>query len=270
MPKKINDLISLDKPLIIFDLETTGLSINLDRIIEIAYLKIMPACAGRPDGEILKGDWLINPEMKIPAEAFAIHGISDEKVKDAPTFKAKAEEFFNIFNDCAYSGFNVFNFDLPMLKREFLRAGLDFDYTNAKVIDAKVIYHKMEPRDLAAAYKFYCKKEHVDAHNALADVEATAQILAKQLEKYEETRDWDFIYKIHHASDDRFVDTDRKFYWRGGEAFFAFSKHKDRSLADVAKKEPGFLDWIISADFSDETKEIVRKALNGELPKKSA
>lgn len=262
--KKITDLISLDKPLVVFDLETTGLSINLDRIVEIAYLKIMP------DGAILKGDWLLNPEMKIPAEAFAIHGISDEKIKNQPTFKAKAEELWEIFNDCSYSGFNVLGYDLPMLKREFLRVGLDFDYASAKIIDAKVIYHKMEPRDLAAAYKFYCKKEHDGAHNALADVEATAEILGRQLEKYSETRDWDFIYKIHHAADDRFVDTDRKFYWRSGEAYFAFSKHKDRPLADIAEKDPGFLEWIISADFSEETKEIVRKALNGELPKKSA
>ena len=264
MSKKINDLISLDKPLIIFDLETTGLSINLDRIVEIAYLKI------GPDGEILKGDIFINPEMKIPAEAFAIHGISDEKVKDAPTFKAKSEELYEIFKDCIYSGFNAFSYDLPMLKREFLRVGLDFDYAKAKIIDAKVIYHQMEPRTLSAAYKFYCQKEHTDAHSALGDVEATAEILTKQLEKYSETRDWDFIYKIHHTLDDRFVDSDRKFYWRGGEAFFAFSKHKDRSLADVAEKDPGFLNWLLAADFSEETKDIVRKALRGELPKKSA
>lgn len=261
--KNITKLISLDKPLVVFDLETTGLSVNLDRIVEIAYLKI------RPDGEIIKGDLLLNPEMKIPAEAFAIHGISDEKVKGQPTFKDKAEELFNIFNDCSYSGFNVFNFDLPMLKREFLRVGLDFDYSSAKIIDAKVIYHKMEPRDLAAAYKFYCKKEHVEAHNALADVEATAEILTKQLEKYEETRDWDFIYKIHHAADDRFVDTDRKFYWRSGEAYFSFSKHKDRPLEEVARTDRGFLEWILASDFSEETKDIVRKALNGELPKKA-
>jgi DNA polymerase-3 subunit epsilon len=264
MSDKISQLIKLEKPLVIFDLETTGLSVNLDRIIEIAYLKIMP------DGAVLKGDLLLNPEMNIPAEALAIHGISDDKVKDQPTFKAKADELWEIFNDCCYSGFNVLIFDLPMLKREFLRVGMDFDYANAKIIDAKVIYHFMEPRTLAAAYKFYCQKEHVEAHKALADVEATAKILTKQLEKYSEIRDWDFIYKIHHAADDRFVDTDRKFYWRGGEAHFAFSKHKDRPLADIAEKDPGFLEWIMSADFSDETKEIVKKALNGELPKKAA
>jgi DNA polymerase III subunit epsilon len=260
--KKINELITLDKPLVIFDLETTGLSISLDRIIEIAYMKIMP------DGEILKGDLFLNPEMKIPAEAFAIHGISDEDVKNQPTFKDMAEEFFNVFNDCAYSGFNVLTFDLPILKREFLRVGMDFDYSSAKIIDAKIIYHAMEPRTLSAAYKFYCKKDHGEAHNALGDVEATAEVLTKQLEKYKETRDWNFIYKIHHTTDDRFVDTDRKFYWRGGEAFLAFSKHKDRSLAEVAKTDPGFLSWVLASDFSEEVKDIIKKALNGEMPKK--
>jgi len=262
MPNKIFQLIKLEKPLVIFDLETTGLSINLDRIIELAYLKISP------DGTITKGDLLLNPGIKIPAEAMAVHGITDEKVRDQPSFKDKAEELWELFKDSAYSGFNVLSFDLPILKREFLRVGLDFNYAEAKVIDAKVIFHHMEQRTLSAAYKFYCQKEHTDAHNALADVEATAKILTKQLEKYSETRDWDFIYKIHHTSDDRFVDNERKFYWRDGQAFFAFSKHRDRPLAEVAEKEPGFLNWILGADFSEETKDIVRKALDGEMPKK--
>ncbi len=261
--KNITELIVLDKPLVVFDLETTGLSVNLDRVVEIAYLKIMP------DGAILKGDLLLNPEINISAEASAIHGISDEQIKDQPTFKVKAGELWEIFNDCYYSGFNVMAFDLPMLKREFLRAGFDFDYSKAKIIDAKVIYHFMEPRTLAAAYKFYCKKEHVEAHNALADVEVTAKILTSQLKKYKEIRDWDFIYKIHHSSDSRFVDNDRKFYWRSGQAYFSFSKYKDRPLYEIAEQDPSFLNWILSADFSPETKEIIRKALEGEMPKQA-
>lgn len=260
--KNITKLISLDKPLVVFDLETTGLSVNLDRIIEIAYLKIMP------DGAVLEGDLLLNPEISIPAEAVAVHGISDEKVKGQPTFKDKAGELWQIFNDCHYSGFNVMAFDLPLLKREFLRAGFDFNYSKAKIIDAKVIYHFMEPRDLTAAYKFYCAKEHAAAHNALADVRATAEILAGQLKKYKEARDWDFIYKIHHSSDGRFVDNERKFYWRSGQAYFSFSKYKDRPLAEVAELDQGFLNWILAADFSEETKEIIRKALTGEMPRK--
>jgi len=260
---KIAQLIPLDKPLVVFDLESTGLSVTMDKIIEVAYLKIFPS------GQVKKGEMLINPEMNIPAEAVEIHGISDDKVKDAPTFKAKAQELWEIFNDCCYGGFNVLTFDLPLLRREFLRAGMDFDYANAKVIDAKIIYHYLEPRTLAAAYKFYCKKEHDEAHNALADVEVAAQVLQKQLEKYSETRNWDFIHKIHHAADDRFVDNDRKFFWRNGEAHFSFSKYKGRPLAEIVKLDAGFLEWILTADFSQETKDIIIKALNGELPKKA-
>lgn len=264
MLNKIPKLIKLDRPLVIFDLETTGLSISMDRIIEIAYLKIMPK------GVTFKGDILLNPEMSIPKEASEIHGISDEDVKGKPIFREKAQELWEIFNNCCYGGFNVMDYDLPILRREFLRVGMDFDYTSAKIIDSKTIFHSMEPRTLAAAYKFYCKEEHVDAHNALADVEATAKILTQQLKKYSETRDWDFIYKIHHAASDRFVDNDRKFYWRGGQAHFAFSKYKDRALAEIVEKDQGFLSWILSADFSEETKDIIRKALDGELPKKAA
>ena len=260
---KITKLIKLDKPLVIFDLESTGLSISLDRIVEIAYLKIMPA------GAVFRGDIFLNPEMDIPKEATEIHGITDERVKAEPTFREKAQALWEIFSGCYYGGFNVMSFDLPMLRREFLRVGMDFDYAQSKIIDSKTIFHFMEPRTLAAAYKFYCDQEHEEAHSALGDVEAAAEILQSQLEKYNEIRDWDFIHKIHHLSDDRFVDTERKFFWRSGEAYLAFSKYKGRSLKEVVEKDQGFLEWIMSADFSDETKEIVRKALNGELPKKA-
>lgn len=262
MFNKISELIRLEKPLVIFDIESTGLSVSMDRIIEIAYLKIDPR------GPVLKGDIFLNPEMEIPAEAAEIHGITDDKVKDEPTFKQKAREFWQIFNDCCYGGFNIVNFDLPLLRHEFLRAGMDFDYSSARIIDSKTIYHYMEPRTLSAAYKLYCRKNHEEAHSALADVEAVAEILGRQLEKYNEIRDWDFIYKIHHSSDDRFVDTERKFFWRNGQAYFYFSKYKGRPLGEVVKQDPGFLQWIMSADFSEETKDIIKKALNGELPKK--
>jgi DNA polymerase-3 subunit epsilon len=240
---KIPKLISLDKPLVVFDLETTGLSISMDRIIEIAYMKIMP------NGMVFKGDIFLNPEMSITKEAIEVHGITDEQVKNKPTFREKAQEFWEIFNSCDFSGFNVIGFDLPLLRREFLRIGFDFDYSSAKIIDAKTIFHFMEPRTLSAAYKFYCGKEHEEAHSALADVEVTAKILGAQLEKYNEIRDWEFLYKIHHSSDDRFVDPDRKFYWRDSEAYFAFSKWKGHSLAEAVEKDAGFLEWILRSDF---------------------
>ena len=260
--KKIMKLLGLDRPLVIFDLETTGLSINMDRIIELAYLKIMP------NGRIMKDDIFLNPEAKISDESAAIHGITGEQLADKPFFREKAGELWEIFSGSYYGGFNAFGFDLPMLKREFLRAGRDFSYSGDDVIDSKQIFHYMEPRTLSAAYKFYCGKEHVDAHSALADVEATAAVLTRQLEKYEEVRDLEFIRKMSRADSERWVDNDRKFYWRDGEAYFAFSKFKDMPLSRVAETDRGFLQWILTADFSEETKNIVSKALEGEFPKK--
>lgn len=260
---KIHELLKLEKPLVIFDLETTGLSLNIDRIVEMAYIKIYP------DGKIKKADIFLNPEMHISDESSVVHGIKDEDVAGKQTFREVAQELWEVFSDCCYSGFNITGFDLPILRREFLRAGLDFDYTNAKIVDSKVIYNYMEPRTLSAAFKYYCGKELHDAHSALADVQATAEVLEKQIEKYNEVQNWEFIDKIHRASEDRFVDNDRKFYWRNGEAYFAFSKHKDESLKSVAQTDPGFLSWILQADFSDEMKNIVRNALNGKFPSKA-
>lgn len=262
MNNRIIQLLKLDKPLVIFDLETTGLVMTMDKIIEVAYIKIFP------NGRMMKDDMFLNPEMEISKEATEIHGITDEDVASMPTFRDKAKDLWEVFNGCYFGGFNVVNFDLPMLKREFIRVGMDFEYNTKDIVDSKMIFHYMEPRTLSAAYKYYCNKEHINAHSAIADVEATAEILVSQLEKYQEAQDWEFINKIHQSSDDRFVDNERKFYWRNGEAYFSFSKHKDTPLSEVAKTDPGFLQWIMTADFSDETKNIVRKALGGEFPKK--
>jgi len=260
---KIPQLIKLKKPLVIFDLETTGLALNMDKIIEIAFSKI------KPSGHIQSDDIFLNPEMKISEEAAAVHGIADEDVADKPTFREKAQELWDIFNDCYYGGFNIINFDLPILRREFLRAGMDFNYEVDHIIDSKVIYHYMEPRTLSAAYRHYCNKDHVNSHNALADVEATTEILESQLDIYQEIRDWKFINEIHTAQDDRYVDNDRKFYWRNSEAYFAFSKYRDTPLSEVARTEPSFLEWILTADFSEETKTIVKRALIGIFPRRT-
>jgi len=260
--QKIMRQLKLDRPIVFFDLETTGLIMTLDKTVELAYIKIFP------DGTSKKDDIYLNPEIKISEESQAIHGISNDDVKDKPNFRGKSKELFDLFNDCYYSGFNVIGFDLPFLKREFLRVGIDFEYEKTDIIDAKVIFHYMEPRTLSAAYKFYCKEDLVNAHNALVDIEATAKVLSSQLDTYEETQDLSFLQTIHNSGNDRFVDNDRKFYWRDGKAHFSFSKHKDIPLEDVARNDPGFLNWILSADFSDETKEIVKKALGGVFPKK--
>ncbi len=258
----INKYLKLDRPLVIFDLETTGLILSMDRIIELGYLKIMN------DGRITKDDLYFNPEMEISEESTAIHGLTNEQLADKPLFREKAQEIWELFNDCYYGGFNVIDFDLPLLKREFLRSGLDFSYSKNDVIDSKQIYHYMEPRTLSAAYKFYCGKEHKDAHNALADVEAAAEILAKQIKRYKEARNLDFLIGINRVDSDRWVDNERKFYWRNGQAHFSFSKYKDMPLSKIVETNPDFLEWILRSDFSDETKLIVRNALDGKLPEK--
>ena len=260
-----NNLITklqLKKPLIIFDLETTGLAINTDRVVELAYIKIWP------DGKVVKDDILINPEQSIPKEASDVHGIKNEDIENAPTFKDLSQDLLSVFSDCVYSGFNVIRFDLPMLKREFLRFGIDFEYSNDDIVDASTIFSKKEPRTLTAAYQFYCNKEHAGAHRALADVEVTLEVLEGQLKKYSDLNDPQAIKKMHSETDSRFVDKERKFYWRDGKAHFSFSKFKDQSLEQVAQQEQGFLNWILNADFSEETKTIIRKALAGEFPKK--
>jgi len=253
--KKLVKLLNLNKPLVIFDIETTGLVIYKDKIVEIAYIKIWQ------DGRVKKDEIIFNPQIPITREATAIHDLSKKDVQGKPTFRQKAQELWDVFNNCYYSGFNIMNFDLPILRREFIRVGMSFDYTISQIIDAKILFQHMSPRSLSSAYRHYCSKEFKQHHTALGDVEVTAEILIKQLEKYQEIRDWNFVNKIHQAPDNAYVDNTRKFYWRNGEAYFAFSKYRDVALSEVAKMHPEFLKWVLSADFSDETKNIVKKAL---------
>lgn len=258
--KHLLDVMKLDKPLVVFDLETTGLALSYDRVIELAFVKIMP------NGRVLEKDIFFNPEIDIPSEVTAIHGLTNADLADKPLFREQAQEVWDIFNGCYFGGFNVANFDLPMLRREFLRVGYDFNYSKKQIIDSKIIYHAMEPRDLEAAYHYYCQKQLINAHSALADVHATVEILDQQLVQY----DYELIRQISEAPDDRYVDDEKRFYWRGGQAYLNFSKHKDHSLAEVSQTDPGFLQWILGADFSQETKQIVERALKGEFPQKTA
>ncbi len=255
--KKITKLLNLDKPLVIFDIETTGLVIYKDKIVEIAYIKIFA------DGRIKKEEMMFDPQMIISREATAIHGLTKKDVEGKPTFRQKAQELWDEFNDCYYGGFNVMNFDLPILRREFIRVGMDFDYEISQIIDSRILFQHMVPRSLSAAYQYYCNKKFQQAHAALGDVEVSAEILVKQLEKYTEIIDKNFINNIHQHSSESYIDNARKFYWKNGEAFFAFSQYRDTALVEVAKTDPKFLKWLLSADFSDETKNIVKKALEG-------
>jgi DNA polymerase-3 subunit epsilon len=260
--KKVYKLLKLDKPLIIFDIETTGLSLSTDKIVELAFVKI------GVNGRVTRDSMLLDPEIKISLEATAFHEIKQSDVKGMPKFKDKAHELWDIFWDCYYSGFNIVNFDLPMLRREFLRVGMDFDYDIKRVIDTKEIFRYMVPSTMSLAYEYYSKKSFSKSHSAMSDTEAAIDILSMQLEKYKEARDWDFINQIHADDEERGADSTRKFYWLKGEAHFAFSKYKDKALSEVAKEDPEFLKWILVAEFSEETKSVVRMALEGKPRKK--
>ena len=262
--KTIIQKLNLDKPLVIFDLETTGLIISLDRIIELSYLRLFP------DGNYEVKTYLFNPEMKIPKESSEVHGIKDEDVQDKPKFRDLAGELFPVFSESYLSGFNIVGFDLPMLKKEFVLAGFDFEYDSKMIVDAKVIFHEMEKRDLSAAYKFYCQKEHKTAHSAEGDVLATFEILAEQFKRYDKIADREFLKSIHSfKKDDRYVDSERKFFWRNGEAYFNFGKYRNTPLKDVLVNDEGFLDWMLRSDFSPEIKEIILNAKKGILPYKN-
>lgn len=193
----ISQLLPLDRPLVVFDLETTGLATGEDRIIELAYEKILPS------GEIIANVHRINPGRPIPEEATMVNGIRDEDVAHAPSFAKLSYDFWTMFDGADVAGFNIVGFDLPMLKAEFARVGKNFDLTARKILDAKVLYHSkvardmFAPRNLTAAYKFYCDKDHIDAHTGAADVRATVEVLEEQLKRYPELRDWRVIADLH-------------------------------------------------------------------------
>ncbi len=263
--KKICKLLNLDRPLIIFDVEATGQNLSSDKIISLVYTKI------RIDGTVKKQSYLFDPETPIEEEAFAIHGFNREKVTGQPKFREKAQEIFDDFNDCFYGGFNIINFDLMILRREFIRIGMDFKYDPADVIDSRCVYLYMSPPTLSSAYEHYFRKNLKGAHDAARNMETAVEILAKQLEQYSEIRDWKFVNNINlTATEDLFWDSGNKFYWINGEAYFDFSKHKDQTIAQVAAEDPKFLNWILRSNFSPETKSIVKVALaKNESDKKS-
>ncbi|MCU0679542.1 MAG: 3'-5' exonuclease [Planctomycetes bacterium] len=254
--QKIMKMLKLDKPLIVFDIETTGLMISSDKIVELAYVKTWP------DGRTKRDRMLINPEMEITPEASAVHSIKNVDVEQEPPFRARAQEFWEIFHDCYYAGHNVLSFDLPLLRREFVRAGMDFVYKIEQIIDTRVIFQRMVKRSLSATYEYYCRKRLTQEHTAQSDLEAAADILYHQLEKYKETRDLEFLKEAHkNFGGEEPADMTRKFYWREGEAYFSFSKYKDERLSKVAREDPEFLKWILESDFPGEIKSIIKKAL---------
>ncbi len=244
--------LNLRNPLVFFDLETTGVNTVLDRIVELSYLKISP------NGKEESKTWRINPQMHIPEEASAVHGITDEDVKDAPTFREIAQELANDIKGCDLAGFNSNRFDIPLLAEEFLRNDIDIDLSTRKMIDVQVIYHKLEQRTLSAAYKFYCGKDLVGAHGALADTRATYEVLKAQLDRYPEELQNDMQFLAEYSTQNRNVDFAGKIiYNRDGVEVFNFGKYKDQPVEEVLRRDIGYYGWMMNGDFSLNTKRVL-------------
>ncbi len=243
--------LKLTRPICFFDLETTGVNVAKDRIVEISILKIFP------NGNKESRTWLVNPEMPIPADSAAIHGITDDKVANEPTFKALSKEVYAMIKDSDLGGFNSDRFDIPLLAEEMLRANVDFDMKNTVAVDVQTIFHKMEKRTLAAAYKFYCDKELTDAHSAEADTMATYEVLLSQLDRYPDLEN--NVKKLaEFSSHKRTVDFAGFIVWdEDDDEMFSFGKHKGKKVHDVLESEPGYFSWILNADFPLYTKKVL-------------
>lgn len=243
--------LNLTKPICFFDLETTGINISKDRIVEISILKIFP------NGKEESKTWLVNPEMPIPQEVVAIHGITDEDVADKPSFKELAKEIYNMIKDSDLAGFNSNRFDIPLLAEELLRADVDFDMKNRVAVDVQTIFHKMEQRTLSAAYKFYCSEELEGAHGAEADTRATFEVLKAQISKYDEIEN-DTKFLAAFSSRKQFADFAGFIaYNKKGQECFSFGKHKGKLVTEVLENEPGYFGWLLNADFPLYTKKVL-------------
>ena len=252
--------LNLKTPLCFFDLETTGINISQDRIIEIGVIKLMP------NGEILRKTNLVNPTIPIPKESTAIHGINDADVASKPKFKELAKEYARFFEGADLSGFNILKFDVPMLVEEFLRADVEFDYSRKRIIDSQKIFHLMEKRNLAAAVQFYCNRKMENSHSAESDAEASMDILIAQVSKYENQPVEDGLGNIIGtikndmdaltlATSSEMVDlAGRMIKNNKGEVFFNFGKHRGKAVLSIFKEEPAYYDWMMQGDFPLDTK----------------
>lgn len=273
--------LNLTKPLIVFDLESTGLDLVNDRIIQISYIKVCP------DGSEERESLFVNPKQPIPDVVQKLTGITDDMVKDAPAFKERAQYLSEKFKGCDFAGFNSNHFDIPMLAEEFLRAGIDFDFRKARLIDVQTIYHKMEPRNLAAAYRFYCghkMEEDFRAHRADQDTEATYRVLQGELDKYSEENaedkehvlpnDMDYLAEFSKTNNN--VDFAGRIVWQDvkdakgtvltdkdgksrRQEVFNFGKYKGWVVSDVLHRDPGYYSWMLAADFTQDTKQVLTR-----------
>jgi len=253
--------LQLDRPLVVFDLETTGIDPATDRIVEISALRL------EPDGRREVRTRRLNPERPIPPGATAVHGITDADVREAPTFRQVSRSLLTWIEGADLAGFNILRFDVPLLDREFRDCGLDLGLSSRRILDAMVVFHRREPRDLSAAVRFYLDREHLSAHSAEADVEATAEVLDAQLARYGDLpRDVTALDAWIRAGRPNAVDASGKFVWREGEVVFAFGKHQGLALRQVAASAPDYLAWVVESDFPEDAKLIVAAALRGEFP----
>ena len=253
----------LERPLVFFDIESTGTNPYRDRIVEIAVIKVMP------DGTREDVVRRINPTIPIPEGASAVHGIYDADVAEAPTFDVIAHNLFNYLDNCDLAGYNIVKFDVPMLQEEFTRCGLVLDMKERKLIDVFNIFCRLYPRTLSAAYEFFCGGNLEDAHSALADTDATVSVLLGQLAKHPELpREMAGLAEFSAARDVDFVDSEGRLKFSGSEVVVNFGKNSGRRLRDLAVEDPGFLRWMLRSDFSDEVKNIIRDALSGKFPER--
>lgn len=258
--------IRLDRPLAIFDVESTGLNPRTDRIVELSVVRVL-ADGGEPETRT----WLLNPTVPIPIETIAVHGITDDMVKDCPTFADKADEILAFFRGCDLGGFGIGHLDVPILEEEFARVGQFFNAGARRQFDALRIYHKREPRDLTAALRFFCGETYEEAHGAEADALAALRVLRGEFARYPDLpADPDELDRYLNERDPFALDRDARLRWLDGEVAINFGRKKGEKLRDLAKSDPGFLKWILHADFGRDVKEIVRDALAGKFPQPPA
>lgn len=255
----------LDRPLIFLDIEATGADASRDRIVELALIKTFPD--GKREEKLLR----VNPGVKISAEVIAVHGITNEDVAKAPPFKDVAISLLDFMEGCDFAGFGITRFDIPILVEEFKRCGFPFPKGEPAILDGLTIYHRKEPRDLTAAYQYYCQKKLVGAHGARADALASEEVLYAQIKRYNDLpQDVAGLHAYIHKQDERYVDSRGKFMWRDGEAAMNFGKYKGELLRKLVKDQRDYVEWVINeGKFPQEVVDICWKALRGEFPVKS-
>ena len=253
--------LKLERPIIFLDIEATGLNPRLDKIIQIALIKVFP------DNRRENYSCLINPEMPIPQDIVRMTKISQEDVEKEETFFKKSEEIFDFLKGCDLAGFNLLRFDLLLLQEEFRRAKIKFEWDGINVIDVQKIFHKKEPRNLHAAFRFYCDKEMSNPHDALVDAQATLEILESQLERYSDLPKVISELAVF-CKEERFVDNQGRLHWKDGEVAIGFGKYKGKLLRELVGNSKDYLNWIVNSDFPEDTKKIIKEALRGNFIQK--